>query len=227
MGTRLGGPALGPKALTRIAGRPLIDWLLDDLERAAVADVTIIINEGSTSVRDHVASQSRGLAIGWIVETTPSSMHSFLRVVEALARDGDTGPFLMSTVDTLAPAGTFASFVGCATPLLAHADAVLALTARIDDEKPFRVRLADAGAQAGAVAALGDGSFATAGYSLVRASVLRDADAARAAGLGALREYFTRLHESGFRFAGVRMPDSIDVDRPDDVRAAEELIRNI
>ena len=37
-------------------------------------------------------------------------MHSFLRVVETLAAGGDEGPFLVSTVDTVAPPGAFARF---------------------------------------------------------------------------------------------------------------------
>lgn len=225
VGARLGGPARGPKALTAVAGRPLIDWVLEDLDRAAATDVVVIINEESIAVRDHVARHPPLAAVRWIVETTPSSMHSFFRIVEDLARDGDAGPFLVSTVDTIAPPGTFAAFVDGASALLPDADAVLALTAHVDDEKPFRVRLEDGAPRAGAVAALGQGPFATAGYSLVRPSVLRDADAARAARLGALREYFVRLFAGGYRFAGVCMPDSIDVDRDADVAAAEQLIR--
>jgi NDP-sugar pyrophosphorylase family protein len=225
VGRRLGGPQRGPKALTTVAGRPLIDWLLDDLERAAITDVVVIVNDQSIAVRDHVSSQSRRAAVHWIVETTPSSMHSFFRVVEDLAREGDAGPFLVSTVDTVAPPGTFAAFIGLASELLAQSDAVLALSARLDDETPFRVRLVDPEARTGLVGVLGEGPYATAGYSLVRPSVLRDADAARTAQLGALREYFVRLFAAGFRFSGVCMPDSIDVDRDEDVIAAEQLLR--
>ncbi|HMD34449.1 MAG TPA: NDP-sugar synthase [Vicinamibacterales bacterium] len=225
VGARLGGPARGPKALTPLAGRPLIDWVLEDLDRAAVTDVVVIINEESIAVREHVTRHPPRAAIRWIVETTASSMHSFFRIVEDLARDGDAGPFLASTVDTIAPAGTFAAFVDRASALLPDADAVLALTARVEDDKPFRVRLADGAARSGAVAALGQGPFATAGYSLVRPSVLRDADAARAARVGALRDYFVRLLAGGFRFAGVCMAESIDVDRDADVTAAERLLR--
>ena len=42
----------------------------------------------------------------------------------------------------------------------------------------------------------------------------------------ALRQFFAYLFARGFRFAGVCMPDSIDVDRDVDVAAAEQLIRN-
>ena len=141
--------------------------------------------------------------------------------MEALSRGPDAGPFLVTTVDTIAPPGTFASFVTRATAI-PDADVVLALTTNVDDEKPFRVRLADGAA----VAAFDDGPYATAGYSMVRATVLREADAARGAGLGALRQFFAYLFARGFRFAGVCMPDSIDVDRDVDVAAADQLIRN-
>jgi len=218
-GTRLGGPARGPKALTLVAGKPLIDWVLDDLTRANASEVAIIINKESLAVRDHVEREADH-PIRWIVETTPSSMHSFLRVVEELARHGDPGPFLMSTVDTVARGGTFATFLERAAAF-PDADVVLGLTDNLDDEKPFRIGIDGRGG----VASVGDGPFATAGYSLVRATVLKEAASARADGLGALREFFARLFARGFRFAAVFMPESIDVDREADVAAAERLVR--
>ena len=220
LGTRLGGPTRGPKGLTKVAGRALIDWVLEDLERASAAELVIIINEQSLAIRDHVEARRSPVPIRWIVETTPSSMHSFVRVLERLTRGGDAGPFLMSTVDTVAPPGTFASFVDRAATF-AGADVVLGLTSSLDDERPFRIAVDDSGS----VVAVGEGPYATAGYSWVRASVLREADAAISDGLTALRQFFARLFDHGFRFAGVPMPDSFDVDRDVDVAAAERLIR--
>jgi len=219
-GTRLGGPDRGPKGLTTVAGRPLVDWVLDDVLRAGAEDIVIIINKESAAIREHV--DRRGTAtVRWIVETTPSSMHSFVRVMEELARDGDAGPVLMSTVDTVVPPGTMRSFVDRAAGF-PDADVILALTPNLDDDNPFRVRIDGAGS----VVALDEGPLATAGYSLVRASVLREAEAARRDGLSALRQFFTRLLARGFRFAGVRMPHSVDVDRAADIVAAEQLIRS-
>jgi len=219
-GTRLGGLARGPKALTLVAGKPLIDWVLDDLARAKASEIAIIINSESLAVRDHVLRSRAADPIRWIVETTPSSMHSYLRVLEELTRQGDAGPFLMSTVDTVAPGGALATFLERAAPL-PEADVVLGLTSNLDDEKPFRIAIDEHGR----VVSVGDGPLATAGYSLVRASVLREGAAARADGLAALREFFARLFARGFRFAGVLMPESIDVDRDADVAAAERLVR--
>jgi NDP-sugar pyrophosphorylase family protein len=215
-----------PKALTPVAGRPLIDWILDDFENAHISEVAIIINEQSLAVRAHVDAGHRSCRVRWIVETTPSSMHSFLRVVETLADDGDDGPFLISTVDTVAPPGTFGRFVDASGPVLA-ADMVLALTSRIDDEKPLTVEIQPhpAGAGVEVLRFGGQGAYATAGYYLVRASVLREAAAGRAANLGALRLFFGHLLDCGYSVAGICMPDSIDVDRPADIGAAEMLLR--
>jgi D-glycero-alpha-D-manno-heptose 1-phosphate guanylyltransferase len=224
-GSRL-QPASGtPKALTIVSGRPLIDWILDELEDARVSEIAIIINEQSLSVRAHVDTERRPCRIRWIVETTPSSMHSFLRIVETLAEDAHDGPFLISTVDTIALPGTFRRFVEAARPVLG-ADMVLALTSRIEEEKPLKVetRRHPSGAGVQVVGLGAEGAYATAGYYLVRPSILREAAAGRAANLGALRLFFGRLVDCGYSVAGVSMPDSIDVDRPADIGAAELLL---
>jgi NDP-sugar pyrophosphorylase family protein len=215
-----------PKALTRVADRTLIEWILRDIDAAGAPDIVVIVNEQSIAVRDHVARVMPSRPITWIVETTPSSMHSFLRVLETLARDGDDGPFLMSTVDTIATPGTFARFVDAASRAQT-ADIVLAMTERIDDDHPLRMQLGSAGADGTAdILSVGDGVHATAGYSFVRATLLREADAARRANLPALRAFLSRVCERGYAMRGICMPESIDVDRPSDVAAAEQLLRS-
>jgi choline kinase len=152
-------------------------------------------------------------------------MHSFLRVVETLAHDGAPGPFLISTVDTVAPAGAYRRFIEEAER---HSDAAvtLALTTAIDDEKPLLVRRD--GARIVALGAEASGGIeATAGYYAVGPAILAEADAARRDGLDALRKLFERLLARGYRLDGVTMPDSIDVDRPVDVASAERLLAQV
>ena len=211
-----------PKALVPVAGRPLVDWVLADLDEAGASAAVIIINERSTAVRDHVERSGVRLPVTWIVETTPSSMHSFLRVLEELARDADPGPFLITTVDTIAPPGTFRAFADAAARA-PQADIVFALTTLIEDENPLRIRID--GAAQGDVTAIGDGPYVSAGYYLVSPAVLLEAAAGRRRNFGALRYFFGHLFECGSRLAGIRMPDSIDVDRPSEVAAAEQLLR--
>ena len=163
------------KPLVKVDGQTLIKRVLLSMAEAGVSEVIVIINEDSLAVRDHVTASQWPFAIRWIVETTPSSMHSFLRVVETLAAEGDDGPYLLSTVDTVAGAQTFARFVAEARR---HEDAavILALTSPGDDEKPLLVRCAPGNSRIIAIgAAAVPSDHATAGVYAVRGSILREA----------------------------------------------------
>jgi NDP-sugar pyrophosphorylase family protein len=228
-GDRLRSDADALKPLVRVNGQALIEHVLRSLAEAAPSEVVIIVNDASLAVRDHVSAKTWPFPIQWIVETTPSSMHSFLRVVETLSGAGD-GPFLVSTVDTVAPRGAYARFIHTASrrPI---ADVTLAVTDPVDDDKPLLLAVGDGNR----VIALGDhvdrrtvrNVYATAGYYLVRPTVLREAHAARQDGLTAMRTFFARLLDRGYSLVAVHASKSVDVDRWEDVAAAETMLRQV
>ncbi len=224
-GERLRANPATLKPLVKVGERTLIERVLLSMADAAASEVVVIINEDSLAVRDHVAASDWPFALRWIVETTPSSMHSFLRVVETLAADGNEGPFLLSTVDTVAPAETYARFIAEARRC-EQAAITLALTSPGDDEKPLLVRLAPGDSR---IVAIGETAapydHATAGLYAVRPLVLREADSARREGLDALRVFLGRLLDRGYHLAGIPIAKSIDVDRPVDVESAEKFLR--
>jgi NDP-sugar pyrophosphorylase family protein len=213
------------KPLAKVDGRTLIERVLISLAEAGASEVIVIINEDSLAIRNHVTALKWSFAIRWIVETTPSSMHSFLRLVETLAADGDDGPFLLSTVDTVAGSQTYAQFITEARRHKAAA-VTLALTLPGNDEKPLLVRCAPGDSR---VIAIGEtaapSQYATAGVYAVRASILQEAEAARRERIGALRTFLGRLLDRGYHLAGIPIDQSIDVDRPGDIRTAEEFLR--
>lgn len=240
------------KPLVPVSGRPLIERVLSSIAETAPSQVAVIVNDDSRRVREVVDQRCWPFDLEWIVETTPSSMHSFLRVIETLAQDGHPGPFLLSTVDTVAARGTYRAFAACAAAM--DADLVLAVNRPQPDDNPLLVRVegeprpegtggaetaggrvptrGDAPAR-GDVRALGEtvsigdpGVYATAGIYMVRPTVLAAAEEARADGLGALRLFLQRLVRRGYRVAALEVPDSIDVDRAEDVHAAEALLRS-
>jgi NDP-sugar pyrophosphorylase family protein len=208
------------KPLARIGDSTLIEHVLNSMAEAGVSEVVVIINEDSRAVREHVARSDWPFALRWIVETTPTSMHSFLRLVEALASDGNDGPFLLSTVDTVTSPRAYAKFFEQARA--SHAAVTLALTSPGDDEKPLLVRMSSGDSR---VEAFGEGNYATAGIYAVRPIVLREADEARRDGIDALRNFLGRLLERGYHLAGIPIAGSIDVDHPRDIAAAEMLLR--
>src|SRR3954454_21059321 len=116
-GERLRSAPSDLKPLARIGGETLIEHVLKSMAQADASEVVVIINEDSRAVRDHVARRDWPFALRWIVETTPTSMHSFLRLVETLGTDGGDGPFLLSTVDTVTSPKAYADFMKRASEL--------------------------------------------------------------------------------------------------------------
>ena len=226
-GQRLRTPSRQLKPLVRINGQPLIAHVLHAMAAANVSEVVVIINEEGLAIRDYVTSVPWPFALHWIVETTPSSMHSFIRLIETLSSTGDTGPFLLSTVDTVARSQAYKGFIETAHKY-DWAAITLALTEAGDDEKPLLVQMAPETSQ---ITALGPSAasshLATAGVYAVRSSILREADAAQRDGLDSLRSFLGRLLERGYKLAGVPISQSIDVDRPSDIEIAETFLRSL
>jgi NDP-sugar pyrophosphorylase family protein len=210
------------KPLARIGNETLIEHVLKSMAKAGAEEVTVIINEDSEAVRDYVARNEWPFALRWIIETTPTSMHSFLRLVETLAADHSDGPFLLSTVDTVTSPNAYADFIARAR--LDEAAITLGLTSPGNDEKPLLARLA---ASDSSIAAFGEGKYATAGVYAVRPIILREADAARRDGLEALRAFLGRLLQRGYRLTGIPISRSIDVDHPADIAEAETFLRSV
>jgi NDP-sugar pyrophosphorylase family protein len=235
-GSRLGN---GPKALRQVAGRALIDHVLDGLVAAGADRVTCIVNDASRAVPAYVAGSGRSLPIDWIVRTTPSSMHSFLAVLERLAQSGEAS-HLVTTVDAVCAPGTVAAFARDAAAI-PGADLVLGLTDLIDDENPlyaalqgqdtagrvtravaeqpeaFRIRALGAGAASGA--------YVTAGLYCVTPALLHEKETALSRDFRALRQLFAHVAARGYAAYGVPLPPVVDVDRPADLEAAERLVR--
>ncbi len=226
-GERLRAGTTDLKPLVKIAGETLIERVLNSMAEAGASEVVVIINEDSGAVHDHVSAKQWPFTLRWIVETTPTSMHSFLRLVEALAADGNDGPFLLSTVDTVAGAQTYARFIADARRI-EQAAVALALTAPGKDERPLLVRMAPGDSR---VVAIGDAAapseYATAGVYAIRPIILREAQAARRDGIDALRAFLGRLLERRYHLAGIPIAQSIDVDRPADIETAEAFLRSV
>jgi NDP-sugar pyrophosphorylase family protein len=236
-GERLGQKM--PKALTPVGGRALIDYTLDGLEAAGATSATCIVNEAARAVPDYVAKSGRKLPMDWIIQTTPSSMHSFLIVLERLAQKPE--PFyFMTTVDSVCPPAAYRDFAQTCR-LFTDADVCLGLTTHIDDEKPLRVAMRGAegtgimpkrvkdNPKAFEIIAMTnngfDSEYVTAGFYGVSPRILKEKDQVLAGDFSALRQYLGFLLRYGYRFYGVPLPPVVDVDRPQDVQAAEVLLQ--
>lgn len=226
-GRRIRCHAATLKPLVEVAGKTLLEHVLHSLHAAGADEIVVIINEDSLAVRDHIAAQAWPFTVRWMIETTPASMHSFLRLMEELSADGAGGPFLLSTVDTIVAPEDCREFFQKATGQR-DAAVTLALTSMWDDEKPLLARVEKNSSRITALGPAANGSnLATAGLYAVCPSILCEAEAARRDGLDSLRSFLARLLERGHLIRGVEIPEAIDVDYITDVEKAEALLESL
>lgn len=210
-----------PKPLVEVAGRPLIDHVLDAVAAAGIDDVACIINEAADAVAVHCRRRAAPPRLQIVRRTTPSSMESLF----ALAPHLTEAPFLLLTVDAVFAPAVLRDFLDAAARQ-PDADAVLATTDFVDDEKPLRLRVDDRGR----VTALGDDAagspLVTAGFYVFHPRVFAEIDAARSSRCNALRQYLRHLLERGYRVYGVRTGKTVDVDRARDIATADAFVRS-
>src|SRR5512143_2887186 len=117
-----------PKPLVTVAGRPLIDHVLDAAAAAGVDEVACIFNAEFDAVEAHCRARSGGPRLTIVRRTTPSSMESLFTLAPLLGGDR----FLLLTVDAVFAPAVLRDFLAAAAR---HADAaaVLAVTDFIDD----------------------------------------------------------------------------------------------
>ncbi len=218
-GSRLqqeGRPVLKP--LLEIAGKSLIRRTLEGLLETGVEPIHVIINEQSIEVRDRVEQLALPVPIHFVVRSTASSMHSLLALRPAF--DGRAA--LISMVDSVLPPGCLSELVAQARRRR-NSIATLALTSFVDDEKPLSVRLrgdriTDIGTS------LPRTHWVTAGIYYFEPRAWPILDHAAALGMEKMRNFLGHLLHQGIPVHGHRLPKTVDVDRPRDVRTAEEAI---
>lgn len=215
-GSRLSASHPGTvKPLVPVAGRPLSHWIVGSLRDAGADSAVVLTNSRGAAVPPSLAAAFPGFAFDFTTADTASSFESFRLVARRLAARHEA--FLISTVDVIVPAADVARFWNeCRA---ARADAGLALTAFVDDEKPLWADVDEAGL----VSAVGDDAKTrrrvTCGlYFLTRAAAEKLPEPSAHS---RLRDYWRGLVASGARVSGPTLSKTLDVDRPEDVAAAE------
>ncbi|MCM2305197.1 MAG: NDP-sugar synthase [Elusimicrobia bacterium] len=218
-GSRLSASHPGQiKPMIRIAAKPLIHWVVVGLRSAGCKDIVVLTNSRGGKVAPYLAAAFPDVNFDFVTADTASSFESFRLVSLRLAETEEE--FVVSTVDALISPEDVARFITeCRT---ANAAAGLALTLHVDDEKPL---WADTDAK-GRVTALGadakDKNAVTCGlYYMTRSAATAIPNAERHS---RLRDYLQQLVASGAAVVGITLSKSLDVDRPEDLEAAESFL---
>jgi NDP-sugar pyrophosphorylase family protein len=198
----------------------LSHWVVDRLQQAGAGELTVLTNSRGLGVPASLASRFPLMTFDFVTADTASSFESFRLVSLRLAARADA--FLVSTVDAIIPSDDVARFWedcrarrGCAG---------LALTNFVDDENPLWADVDEGGF----VTRLGGDAIArssvTCGlYYMTRQAAMRLPEPSAHA---RLRDFWRDLVISGEPVAGTILSKTLDVDRPEDVAAADSFLRS-
>jgi len=210
------------------------------LRRAGIRDLAILVNSRGQALCESLAGAFPDLSWTFLAQDTASSWESFRLVSRALG--ARCKAFLVSTADALIPPAETARFAREAVKKAEKAEAALALTPHVDDERPLWAELGPDGL----VRALGEGArgrhvtpwrpplapwrqyarsraqHVTAGLYYLTRGLAERMPAASA--YGSLREYWISLVARGARVAGIPLSKTLDVDRPRDLKEAEAFV---
>lgn len=212
------------KPLVPVSGVPLCHYVVRGLRAAGVKEITILLNSRGSAVRKSLEEAFPDMRWDFLCKDTASSWESFRLVSKTLAAAGDGGGddgFLMGTIDALIPPAEVRRFADEARR--GGAEAGLALTAFVDDEKPLWADLGEDGLVTGLGPDAAQRHFVTSGLYYLTPALA--AAMPEASVHDSLRGWLRSLVQGGARVAGVPLAKTVDVDRPEDIVQAEGFVQ--
>jgi NDP-sugar pyrophosphorylase family protein len=217
-GSRLAASGVAtPKALVPIGGVPQLLRLARTFERLGCASLTCMVREGVglEPIAADLARLSIPLSIRFCL--TPSSLHTLVLGLE----HAPLGDVFCSMVDTVMPTADWAhAYATSCRALATGADAVLAVTPFIDDERPLFAacdddhRVTSIGDERAMPARVTGGVYAFGPRA--RAAAL----AVLAAGQSRMRALLAGLVQQGYDVRAVEIAKIIDLDLRGDLDGA-------
>lgn len=211
-----------PKPLVNLNGTPMIRRLIDIFLSCDAEEISIIVNNEMTEVREYLESLSLPVPLHLTVKSTPSSMHSFYEV----SRKFNGGKFVLTTVDTIFREDDFRGYVE-AFAADGDADGYMAVTSFIDDEKPLYIDVDDEMDITAFRDKPFDGvRFISGGIYGLNDKALRVLEDCMDKGVSRMRNYQRALVENGLRLKAYPFDKIIDVDHASDIATAEAFVKN-
>ena len=111
-----------PKPLLPVAGRPIIDWTLDNLPKG-IDEIILVVNYLEEQIREHVGTDSKGRPVRYLTHQTLNGTAGALRVCQNYLR----GRFLVLNGDDLYSAADLSALIRhkmavLVSPITQHAE---------------------------------------------------------------------------------------------------------
>ena len=206
-----------PKAFVEIGGRPLMFRLVETLRALGCASITAAIRSSVLDETAALAHHPLDLEFNVVPCDTPSSLHTLARGLEAVP----PGPILCTMVDTVMRAQDWQYLFDRADRLLQEgADACVAVTPYVDDEKPLWVTRRSDGMVRSFEAERVTPALVTGGVYFLSSGIRDLAPRVVSLGVGRMRGFLRWLVEHGYHVATADVERIVDLDRSRDLAQA-------
>lgn len=210
-----------PKPLVELNGISLIDRLIGLFCRNNAESISVIVNEEMADVQAHLQGLHLDIPFNLVVQSTPSSMHSFGELAPYLKG----GKFCLTTVDTIFKEEDFAAYIQ-AFENDNEQDGFMAVTDYIDDEKPLYVSVNESSMQIEGFLDVSDGTekYISGGiYGLTPRAIDTLNDCLKS-GVSRMRNYQRQLVADGLKLKAYPFSKIVDVDHAEDIKKAEAFL---
>lgn len=210
-----------PKPLVELQGEPMIGRLINIMLRCNAQSISIIVNKRMTEVRQYLESLTLPVPLNLVVQTTPSSMHSFWHLSKVIPE----GKFCLTTVDTIFREEDFKGYIEAFEADEDH-DGMWAVTPFVDDEKPLWV---DVDEQMNITAFKDKGwdgaRYVSGGVYAMTHEAFPVLDYCIENNISRMRNFQRAMLEHGKRLMAYSIDKIIDVDHASDIATAEAFLK--
>ena len=209
-----------PKPLVELQGEPMIGRLINIMLRCNAQSISIIVNKRMTEVREYLEYLKLPVPLNLVVQSTPSSMHSFWHLSKVIPK----GKFCLTTVDTIFRESDFKGYIEAFEADESH-DGMWAVTPFVDDEKPLWVDV-DERMNITAFRDTGwDGAkYVSGGVYAMTHEAFPVLDYCIENGISRMRNFQRAMLEKGKHLKAYSIDKIIDVDHASDIATAESFL---
>lgn len=206
-----------PKAFVEIGGRPLMFRLVETLRGLGCVSITAAVRQSVLDEAVTVRRDALEAGLNVVPCDTPSSLHTLARGLEAVP----PGPILCTMVDTVMRADDWQQLFGRADRLLQDgADACIAVTSYVDDEKPLWVTRRADGMVRSFESEPVRPALVTGGVYFLSSGIRELAPRVVSLGVVRMRGFLRWLVEHGYHVATADVERIVDLDRGRDLAQA-------
>jgi len=210
------------KPMIKVGEKVLLEHTLTQLLPLKFEQIHIIFNDKERVMPLDQAPNVHSSKVQYFFKSTASSLHSLYEVSKKLALK-EQGHYFISMIDSIVSPHDLAAFASFCRDLKENQSAILT-TRFVEDEKPLTVQTNLKGEVTAFQIPLQARNIVTSGVYCLDCQAMQELQNCVQSGVSKMRNFLTYLVEHGHIIKAFTVDKTLDIDRPQDIKSAEEFL---